>query len=165
MIRPIKSHKGAWVLRQNSLQALAARSVLALQVALQTFKEKRLSFKYHFSRRKVKNICDTFLYFIIDEEKWREPAKQQSKGEKPKEMQACTRTFSNYYNLQSFYFEFFIRTNFSLICFGLSLYSNQEFHSLYYYMRNFGSLIGLEQWYFSLIWNTYRWKLQTFCGW
>ena len=25
-------------------------------------------------------------------------------------------------------------------------------------------LIGLEQWYFSLIWNTYLWKLQTFCG-
>ena len=35
---------------------------------------------------------------------------------------------------------------------------------LYYYMRNFCSLIGLEQWYFSLIWNTYMWKLQTFCG-
>jgi len=32
---------------------------------------------------------------------------------------------------------------------------------LYFYMRN---LIGLEQWYFSLIWNTYMWKLQTFCG-
>ena len=25
------------------------------------------------------------------------------------------------------------------------------------------SLIGLEQWYFSLIWNTYMWKLQTLC--
>ena len=24
---------------------------------------------------------------------------------------------------------------------------------LYYYMRNFCNLIGLEQWYFSLIWN------------
>ena len=35
---------------------------------------------------------------------------------------------------------------------------------LYYYMRNFCNLIGLEQWYFSLIWNTYMWKLQTFCG-
>ena len=35
---------------------------------------------------------------------------------------------------------------------------------LYYYMRNFCNLIGLEQWYFSLIWNTYTWKLQTFCG-
>jgi len=35
---------------------------------------------------------------------------------------------------------------------------------LYYYMRNFWNLIGLEQWYFSLIWNTYMWKLQTFCG-
>ena len=37
-------------------------------------------------------------------------------------------------------------------------------HMLYYYMRNFCNLIGLEQWYFSLIWNTYMWKLQTFCG-
>ena len=32
--------------------------------------------------------------------------------------------------------------------------------SLYYNMRNFCNLIGLEQWYFSLIWNTYMWKLQ-----
>ena len=31
-------------------------------------------------------------------------------------------------------------------------------------MRNFPNLIGLEQWYFSLIWNTYMWKLQTFSG-
>ena len=35
---------------------------------------------------------------------------------------------------------------------------------LYYYMRNYCNLIGLEQWYFSLIWNNYMWKLQTFCG-
>ena len=35
---------------------------------------------------------------------------------------------------------------------------------LYYYMRNFCNLIRLEQWYFSLIWNTYMGKLQTFCG-
>ena len=35
---------------------------------------------------------------------------------------------------------------------------------LYYYMRNFCNLIGLEQWYFSLIWNTYMWKLQILCG-
>ena len=34
----------------------------------------------------------------------------------------------------------------------------------YYYMRNFWNMIGLEQWHFSLIWNTYMWKLQTFCG-
>ena len=31
-------------------------------------------------------------------------------------------------------------------------------------MRNFCNLICWEQWYFSLIWNTYMWKLQTFCG-
>ena len=35
--------------------------------------------------------------------------------------------------------------------------------ALYYYMRNFCNFIGLEQWYLSLIWNTYLWKLQTFC--
>ena len=38
------------------------------------------------------------------------------------------------------------------------------FQVLYYYMRNFCNLIGLEQWYFCLLWNTYKWKLQTFCG-
>ena len=36
--------------------------------------------------------------------------------------------------------------------------------SRYYYMRNFCDLIGQERWYFSLIWNTYIWKLQTFVG-
>ena len=35
---------------------------------------------------------------------------------------------------------------------------------LYYNMKNFCNFIGLEQWYLSLIWNTYMWKLQTFCG-
>ena len=35
---------------------------------------------------------------------------------------------------------------------------------LYYYMRNFCNLIGLEQGYFSLIWNAYMWKLQPFAG-
>ena len=50
----------------------------------------------------------------------------------------------------SLYLYFFIGTNLSLICFCLSLFSNQEFHSLYY-MRNFCNLIGLGQWYFSLI--------------
>ena len=34
---------------------------------------------------------------------------------------------------------------------------------LYYNRRNFCNLIGLEQWYSSLIWNTYMWKVQTFC--
>ena len=38
------------------------------------------------------------------------------------------------------------------------------FIPLYYYVRNFCNLIGWEQWYFSLILNTYMWKLQTFCG-
>ena len=39
---------------------------------------------------------------------------------------------------------------------------SKDFRGLYYYMRNFCNLIGLEQWYFSLIWNTYMWKLQPF---
>ena len=39
------------------------------------------------------------------------------------------------------------------------------FQLLYYYMRNFCNLIGLEQLYFCLIWNTYMSKLQIFCGW
>ena len=37
-------------------------------------------------------------------------------------------------------------------------------YNLYYDMRNFCNLIDLEQWCFSLIWNTYMWKLETFCG-
>ena len=31
-------------------------------------------------------------------------------------------------------------------------------------MTNFFNLIGLEQSYFCLIWNTYMWKLQTFAS-
>ena len=30
--------------------------------------------------------------------------------------------------------------------------------------EKFCNLIGLEPWYFSLIWNTYMWKLQTVCS-
>ena len=29
---------------------------------------------------------------------------------------------------------------------------------LYYHKWNFCNLIGLEQWYFNSIWNTYMWK-------
>ena len=32
-----------------------------------------------------------------------------------------------------------------------------------FYPYTFCNLIGLEQWYFNLIWNTYMWKLQNFC--
>ena len=31
-------------------------------------------------------------------------------------------------------------------------------------MRNLWYLVGWEQWYFSIIWDTYMWKLQTFSG-
>ena len=34
-------------------------------------------------------------------------------------------------------------------------YIRYSVRTLYYYMRNFSNLFGLEQWYFSLIWNTY----------
>ena len=34
--------------------------------------------------------------------------------------------------------------------------ANLVLKSLYYYIRNFRNLIGVEQWYFSLIWNTYK---------
>ena len=34
-------------------------------------------------------------------------------------------------------------------------FGEKLFQTLYYYMRNFCNLIGLKQWYFSLIWNTY----------
>ena len=34
---------------------------------------------------------------------------------------------------------------------------------LYYYMRNNCNLTGLQLRYFSLIWNTYMWKLQNLC--
>ena len=33
---------------------------------------------------------------------------------------------------------------------------------LYYYKRNFYNLIGLEQWYFNSIWNTYMYMWKTF---
>ena len=36
--------------------------------------------------------------------------------------------------------------------------------AVFFIKRNFCNLIGLEQWYFSLIWNTNMWKLQTVCG-
>ena len=39
----------------------------------------------------------------------------------------------------------------------------KDFTVLYYYMRSFCNLIGLEQWYFSLIWNT-CWKITSLCG-
>jgi len=37
-------------------------------------------------------------------------------------------------------------------------FGEKLFQTLYYYMRNFCNLIGLEQRYFSLIWNTYMWN-------
>ena len=52
----------------------------------------------------------------------------------------------------------------------LIVYSNNSIKILYYsdiytttWGLNFCNLIGLEQWYFSLIWNKYMWKSQTFC--
>ena len=56
--------------------------------------------------------------------------------------------------------KFRLNYNFS----NLNGYQLPWFQPLNYYMRNFCNLIGLEQWYFSLIWNTHRWKLQPFVG-
>ena len=50
-----------------------------------------------------------------------------------------------------------------LIWITIPLMPKRKLALLYHYMRNFCNLIGLERWYFSLIWNTYMWKLQTFC--
>ena len=33
-----------------------------------------------------------------------------------------------------------------------------------FYMKNYSNFIGLEQWYFGLIWKTYMRKLPTFFG-
>ena len=55
----------------------------------------------------------------------------------------------------------FLETPCVYVC---SFFGRRELERLYYYMRNFCILIGLEQWYFTLICNTYMWKLQTFCG-
>ena len=38
------------------------------------------------------------------------------------------------------------------------------FLNLYYYVRSFYNLSGVEQWYFSLIWNTWMWKFEPFVG-
>ena len=54
-----------------------------------------------------------------------------------------------------FYFDIFV---------SLHAWVSPILEFLYYYMRNFCNLIGLAQWYFSLIWNIYTSKLQTLCG-
>ena len=42
---------------------------------------------------------------------------------------------------------------------------NHYFRRLHYYIKSFCNLIAfIEQRYFRLIWDTYMWKLQTFCG-
>ena len=46
---------------------------------------------------------------------------------------------------------------FQLILLSFSLTATTLLH------EKFCNLIGLEPWYFSLIWNTYMWKLQTVC--
>ena len=46
----------------------------------------------------------------------------------------------------------FLETPCVYVC---SFFGRRELERLYYYMRNFCILIGLEQWYFTLICNTY----------
>ena len=68
----------------------------------------------------------------------------------------------------SFQIELMLTTHLILkspVWFQTKLHSTQfNYHYLHYYMKNFCKFIGLEQWYFSLIWNIYMWKLQTFHG-
>ena len=82
MIRPIRSHRGVWVPRQNSRfwEALAACGV-----ALQTFNVKSFSRRVFLVKlekwktsRKLKG--NSFVCFTVDEEDCREPAKQQRTG-------------------------------------------------------------------------------------
>ena len=78
---------------------------------------------------------------------------QDPNGQSTSEWGLLTQTTSEYKPIKS--------TVYDVSCLS---HISQEFSLLYYYMRNFCNLIGLEQWYFSLIWNTYMWKLQTFYG-
>ena len=138
MICPIKSHKGAWVLCQNYLQ-LAASSLCKLLHRHSRRKDYNLSTVFLVEKWKTSELLHWDISLLM--KKLKRAGKTTVEGGKSKED-------------VSLYLYLFIGTNISLICFCLSLYSNQEFHSLYYYIRNFCNLIGLEQWYFSLIWNT-----------
>ena len=144
LICPIKSHKGAWVLCQNYLQ-LAASPLCKLLHRHSRRKDYNLSTVFLLEKWKTSEILHWDISLSM--KKLKRAGKTTVDGGKSKED-------------VSLYLYLFIGTNISLICFCLSLYSNQEFHSLYYYIRNFCNLIGLEKWYFSLIWNTYMW---TFC--
>ena len=78
MIRPIRSHSGVRVSRQNS------RLLLQLAAALRTHSTRKVLLEEFFSLKKVKNISEmewnSFVCFTVDKENGREPAKQQQKG-------------------------------------------------------------------------------------
>ena len=65
-------------------------------------------------------------------------------------------------------FKYLATLNVSLHCVDYVFLSTVRlpiaFYQLYYFVRNFFNLVGLEQWYFSLIWNTCMWKIQNVCG-
>ena len=78
MIRPIRSHRGVWVSRQNS------RLLLQLTVPLRTHSTRKVLLKDYFSLKKWKKISEmewnSFVCFTVDKENGRAPAKQQRKG-------------------------------------------------------------------------------------
>ena len=76
--KPIRSHRGVRVSRQNSRLSLQLAGPLR-----STFNEKSLTQRV-FLAKKVKNISEmewnSFVCFTVDKENGREPAKQHQKG-------------------------------------------------------------------------------------
>ena len=76
--KPIRSHRGVRVSRQNSRLSLQLAAPLR-----STFNEKSLTQKV-FLAKKVKNISEmewnSFVCFTVDKENGRDPAKQHRKG-------------------------------------------------------------------------------------
>ena len=80
IIRPIRSHRGVWVSRQNF------RLLLQLAAPLRTHSTRKVLLKEFFSLKKWKTYVfseiewNCFVCFTVDKENGREPAKQQRKG-------------------------------------------------------------------------------------
>ena len=80
MIRPIRSHRGVWVSRQNS------RLLLQLAAPLRTHSTRKVLLKEFFSLKKWKTFrkWSGIVSFVslsnVDKENGREPVKQQQKG-------------------------------------------------------------------------------------
>ena len=81
---PIRSHKAVWVSRQNSnlLQVLVACRALALRV-VRRHSTRKVFLEEFFCVKKWKTSLtlewNSFVYFSVGEDNYREPAKQQRK--------------------------------------------------------------------------------------